>query len=215
MKTRVYNNTHKMLDVLPEVAQDDILNCPEFFAMSLSEILQSGQCPKFLEDILNKFPWSGRHNVIQVKPQDFRVAKPKLLGTGVHSDTSVMLNDGITRVADNLDDFRLITVSFGGIVETQFVATPMELPDLDDPNVNVLKFFQALPDNLKYDSPAPNQIAEYTSLDLHRMGTDFKLGNARLFIVAFECNRPMGGGIILPSIIDRPASKIEFEDYHK
>ncbi len=215
MKKRVYNASHYFVGeiLFEEPSQEEILNCPEFFAMSYAQIRASGECPPFLDKILGAFPWTGRNNVIQVKPQDFRKAKPSTLGEGVHLDLNVRLKDGKIRTADNLDDFHLSIVSFGGVCQTEFVKTPMELPDLDGP-VDYLKFFQDLPENMKYHSPKPGQLATYRSSDLHRMSPKFKLGNARLMIVAFECNKDLANGIVLPSIIERPNSKIKFEDYH-
>jgi hypothetical protein len=211
----LYNATHKWLNFLPEASQEDILNCPEFFAMSLEEIEKSGSCPEFLLKILRAFPWLSRPNVIQVKPQDFRKSVPRALGTNTHLDDNVRLKDGVCRTSDNLFDFRLLSVCFGDVLETDFVSTPMELPDLDDKkNVDYAKWFANLPNNLQYHHAAPNQLAEYTSRDLHRMGTRPRLGRARLFIVAFECNKPISGGKIFPTILEREKNPINFDDYN-
>jgi len=209
----LYNTGYKFTQVFPEVDQESILNCPEYFAMNLDQVTKDLQCPAFLKELLNKFPWTGRNNVIQVKPQDFRISKPATLGEGIHLDLNVRLNDGKTRMADSVDDFKLFVTSFGEVVETEFVKDSLELPALKDDLSNLMEVFGALPAKVEWNSSAPNQLCEYTSRDFHRMGTNYKLGKARLLVVAFECNKNLADGKVLPNILTR--GNLKLEDYTK
>lgn len=199
----IYNTGHRFTKLLTSVEQEQIYECPEYFAMSRDEIIKSG-CPEFLKRTINEFPWANRPNVIQVRPQDFRRSKPAALGDGWHIDDNVRLKDGKVRVAKSLEDFRLLVVSFGGVVQTDFIATPLEMPDISIPGTHYGEFFSKLA-NHKFEihQAAPNQLAEYTSKDIHRMGQSYNLGRLRLMIVAFESDEVVGDGIVLPSIKER------------
>lgn len=211
----IYNTTHKFTKMMTARSQEEIYNCPEYFAMSRDEIVNSG-CPAFLKDTLDEFPWNDRPNVIQVRPQDFRLGKPSLLGDHWHVDVNVRLKDGTVRAAQDMLDFRLLVVSFGNIVETEFIKTPMDLPDLCTAGISHPEVFGRVSTmSMEIEAPLPNQMGEYTSLDIHRMGKNHKVGRLRLMIVAFESSTVPSGGWALPSIREKDGGNNgpKFEDY--
>lgn len=212
----IYNDGHKFTKLIESCSQEDIYNCPEYFAMSRDEIVKSG-CPSYLKRILDDFTWADRPNVIQVRPQDFRTQKPMLLGDGWHIDVNVRLKDGKVRTTDSMNDFRLLVVSFGDVVQTEFIKTHLELPDLFESNApGHGEFFSKVNQmHFEIEQAGPNQLAEYTSRDIHRMGNNYKLGRFRLMIVAFESSIVTGDGWVLPSIKDKEhgCESPKFEDY--
>lgn len=213
----IYNTTHKFTKTFIDLpSQEDIFNMPEYFAMSRDEVVKSG-CPDFLKVLLNQFPWLDRPNVLQIRPQDFRLAKPMLLGDCWHIDVNVRLKDGKIRGAKSMEDFRLLVVSFGGVVGTDFIKTPLDLPDLGLPGANYGQFFTDVGQmQFEIEQAQPNQLAEYSSKDIHRMGQKWTLGRFRLMIVAFESDEVIGDGIVLPSLREKEqpgAVYPKFEDY--
>ena len=209
----LFNSTHKFTSILQPLTQEEIYNTPEFFGMSYAQIHDSGRCPPWLRRTLLDFPWdASRPNVIQVRPHDFRQGRPFILGDGAHVDANVRLNDGVERTARDMFDWRLMTVSFGDCVQTEFMVERFE-GDLS-PTSDHGAFFSRLP-YATYRAPAPNQLAEYTSRDVHRAGRVRGPGTFRLMIVAFESSDITAGGIVLPSIRERdeaggrPLAKIQ------
>jgi hypothetical protein len=215
----IYNTGQRYGKLIEPPTQEEIYNMPEYFALSREEIYAHDGCPSFLKRILDQFPWDGRNNVLQVRPQDFRKAKPALLGDHWHIDIMVRLNDGHVRVAKSLDEFHLMVCSWGDVVETEFIATPLDLPDLNDPSISHMDFFHEVNRRqFEIRAPKPGQLVEYTSKDIHRMGPNIKLGNLRLMIVAFDTDSVGGSGLILPSIRDKDdpseaAKHLKFRDY--
>ena len=211
----IYNTSYRFLQYIDPPSQEDVYNMPEYFAMSTGEVIASG-CPTFLRNILLQMPWKDRPNVLQIRPQDFRTGQPPLLGDFWHIDNNVRLRDGKTRVAPNLDDFRLLVVSFGNVVETDFLVGPCEYPELDCTGANHPPIWQEVNQYAgPYDTVGPNQIAEYTSKDIHRMGRNPKLGRFRLVIIGFESSVVKGEGWKLPSIREKESGKPypKFQDY--
>lgn len=201
----LYNTGLKLGSFLTPIEQKEIYECPEFFAMSRDEIIQSGQCPDSLKRALDEMPWTGRHNVIQVRPQDWRTQHPVVLGAGWHVDVNARLNDGTVRVAKSPTDFHLMVVSFGEVAETDFIATPMELPDVMTADHGHLFGVEIHKQAFEVVSNQPCQLAEYTSTDIHRLSTRYRLGRLRLLIVAFESDDVPSGGAIMPSLAERKA----------
>lgn len=210
----IYNTGFQFLHTIADPSQEDIYAMPEYFAMSRDEIVASG-CPAFLKTILDQFPWKDRPNVIQVRPQDWRLGRPEVLGDGWHIDDSVRLKDGKVRVASSLEDFRLLVCSFGNVCETDFIQGPLELPSLIGANYG--EFFGYVARlNPHYVTPAPNQLVEYTSKDIHKVGARYRLGRFRLMIVAFESDHVIGDGWVLPSLKAKdtnPNEGPQFKDY--
>lgn len=116
-----------------------------------------------------------------------------------------------------MEDFRLLVVSFGGVVGTDFIKTPLDLPDLGLPGANYGQFFTDVGQmQFEIEQAQPNQLAEYSSKDIHRMGQKWTLGRFRLMIVAFESDEVIGDGIVLPSLREKEqpgAVYPKFEDY--
>lgn len=200
----IYNSGFRFDKFIAPPSQDEIHNCPEYFAFSKEEIYDHKDAPEFLKRIIREFPWDGRKSVLQVRPQDWRKTRPVMLGDGWHIDDCVRLKDGKVRVCKNFDDFKLMTVSFGNVCETDFMSTILDLPDLSMPGTNYAEFFAHVA-TLKTTSlrPAPNQLAIYTSKDIHKVGSLHHLGKLRLMIVAFESDVVDGEGLCLPSIKER------------
>jgi hypothetical protein len=216
----LYNTTHRVTKSIASPSQEEIYNCPEYFALSYDEILKSKTCPEFLKKILDEFPWDGRPNVLQVRPQDFRVKRPELLGDNMHTDIMVRLNDGNVRVARNSHEFHLMVCSWGGVTGTDFIKTPMEMRDIFDgvkpefTPMDLLNTVHATPFDVV--TSKEGELIEYTSRDIHRMHPNYRLGNFRLMIVAFDTDTVVAGGMVLPSIKEKQdpnANHPQFKDY--
>lgn len=202
----IYNTGWKPGKIIPSPTQEEILYLPEYFAFSKEEIYADKDCPYFLKTILDQYQFDGRNNVIQVRTQDFRDPKVIMKGDHWHTDIMVTLNDGKLRVARNVKDFHLMVCSWGDVVETEFMKTPLDMPDLFDSQgpfspMDLLIKANSIKDQTY--SPLPGQLVEYTSADIHKMGSKIRAARLRLMIVAFDCDSYMGGGIKLPSIKNR------------
>jgi hypothetical protein len=214
----LYNSTWKRGKTIEGPTQEEIYVCPDYFALSRSEIYAHSGCPEFLKRLLDEFPWDGRHNVIQVRAQDFRRAPPDALGSNWHSDILVRLHDGNVRVAKDSKEFHLMVCSWGDVVETDFISTPMEMPDCLGEEGKTFSPMDLLnrvhASQFQFESALPGQLVEYTSADVHRMGPNFRLGKLRLMIVAFDCEQVPSGGLIVPPIRDREKGiGPKFSDY--
>lgn len=215
----LYNTTHKLTRIIEAPSQEDIYNCPHYFAMSYEQVKASG-APEFLIKILDQFPFDGRKNVLQIRPQDFRNGNNPVDGRHWHTDYNVRLLDKDGKqfkvYSDGHDDFHLMVISWGAGCSTEFITTPFELPD------NLSKIYSDDDwkdwDNLlqeKLNQPhevisAPkNQMVEYTTRDLHRADGIMHSSGLRLMIVAFDCNSIDGVVRVLPSIkeLDNGAEK--------
>jgi hypothetical protein len=203
----LYNTTHKFTKIIEAPAQEDIYNCPHYFAMSYDQVKTSG-APKFLIDLLDQFPFDGRKNILQIRPQDFRAGEAGIDGKHWHTDYNVRLLDKKV-YAKNHDEFHLMVISWGAGPSTEFIDTPMELPnnletkdtkekwDLWD---NALSKKLGEPHDIV--SAPKNQMIEYTARDLHRASSVVQSKGLRLMIVAFDCDDIDGNVRILPSIKD-------------
>jgi hypothetical protein len=200
----LFNTGHKFLEILEPMSQEEILSCPEVFCMTLEATLAHPQCTAALRARLLAMPWSGAPTVLQVRPQDWRHGPLKVLGDGWHVDTGVVeCIDGVRRCPPDLDDYRLLSVSFGDVTETEFVATPMEFPDARPPYDHGAYMGRLASMPFQTITAAPNQLVEYTSRDIHRMSPHVRLGRARLLFINLESTTVPAGGIMLPNILDR------------
>lgn len=207
----LYNTTHKLTKVIAAPSQEDIYNCPHYFAMSYDQVKAAG-APEFLIKLLDQFPFDGRKNILQIRPQDFRASNIKIDGSHWHTDYNVrLLVNGVqTKVyANGHDDFHLMVISWGHGPSTEFINTPMELPDNlknKDSDADWKLWDDALASRLSqpYEAmTAPkNHMMEYTTRDLHRADGILHSTGLRLMIVAFDCNDIDGQVRILPSIRD-------------
>jgi hypothetical protein len=208
----LYNTTHQLTKIIESPSQEDIYNCPHYFAMSYEQVKKSS-APEFLIKLLDQFPFDGRKNVIQIRPQDFRSGNNPIDGRHWHTDYNVRLLDAqgnqFKVYARDHDDFHLMVISWGAGCSTEFIDTPMELPD----NLDAIyskeeweKWNGALDEHLarphKVISAPKNQMVEYTTRDLHRADGVMHSDGLRLMIVAFDCNEIDGTVRILPSIKD-------------
>jgi hypothetical protein len=195
----LYNATHKLTVSIAEPSQEDIYNCPYYFGMSYDQVKQSG-CPEFLVKLLDQFPFDGRKNVLQIRPQDFRTQRPNIDGAFWHCDDNVrLIND--TPCADSIDDFHLMVISWGGMCGTEFIETHMDLPNhLQDPQGahNLMNHYIA--QGIETKIMPSGVMVEYTSRDLHRAALINDVGKLRLMIVAFDNNKIDGNIRILPTI---------------
>lgn len=214
----LYNASHKFTKHLLPLSQEQIFYCPEYFGMTVDEVCEHPTCPGFLKETLREFPWSGRCNSLQIRPQDFRYRMPVLLGNGWHVDCNVRLKDGKIRTARHIDDWKIMGVSFGDVVQTIFIETVLDLPELSVPQQDDHGkfFFEILPaQKFTYHAPAECQLAEYTTRDIHSIGKNFNMGRMRLLILGVESDDYAGGGMQLPSIWERENGNApKFEEYN-
>lgn len=204
----IFNHRYMLGDFIDSPEQEDILNCPEFYAMSSDEIYKSSKCPNFLKKILLSFPWSLRPNCVQVRPQDFRTRVPNVLGNGWHCDINTTLANGKIHSPKDLDEFRMLTVSFGDVAETEVIKKPLQINDVSP--YDFVPFFNrvtSMVDSMRLETivAGRNQILDYSSTDIHRIHPSYRIGNMRLIIVAFECDEAVdpSGGAVLPSIMEK------------
>ena len=114
----LYNTTHKLTKVIEAPTQEDIYNCPHYFAMSYNQLKESG-APEFLIALLDQSPFDGRKNILQIRPQDHRSSNIKIDGSHWHTDYNVqLLVDGEQKkiYADDHDDFHLMVISWDMVV---------------------------------------------------------------------------------------------------
>ena len=195
----LYNTTHQFTKLIDPPSQEDIYNCPHYFTMSYDQIKAAG-APQFLVKILDQFPFDGRKNIVQVRPQDFR--KNNIVdGMQWHTDVSARLLDGKKLFAQKHHDWHLMLISFGAGCSTEFITTPMEL-------IDNLAEHQTWPSALSEKMKEPfetvvankNQLVEYTELDIHRADGVIHSTGLRLAIIAFDCDDGDGNVRVLPSI---------------
>jgi hypothetical protein len=199
----VFNANYRFGDTLAPLTQDEIYHTPEFYAMSVDEILRSGRCPAHLSRVLQAMPFSGRPNYVQVRPQDFRKGAPYILGDGWHVDVNTALVNGRMHVARDLSEFTSMVVSFGDVVETEFVEHPFTIDAAQWSPFDHSRFHEKVTSmNPSARRSAPNQVAIYTSTDVHRVAPGPRIGNMRLIIVTVEQDNALeaGAGDIRPSI---------------
>ena len=104
----LYNTTHKFTKLIEPPSQEEIYNCPYYFSMSYEQI-KAADPPQFLLNILDQFPFDGRQNIIQVRPQDFR--KNIIVdGKQWHTDVSARLLNDKKLFAKKHDDWHLMLV---------------------------------------------------------------------------------------------------------
>lgn len=204
----IFNATYSLGKVLEGLSQDEIYNTPEFYAMSFESILASNRCPDHLKRVIEQLELGDRPNVIQVRPQDFRTTLPHVLGGGWHVDVNTVLANGSEHRAKSLEEFSSRVVSFGDVAETEFIEGPIEIDTKKFSPYNHALFAQHV-SSLKFKTVTakPNQVARYTSRDIHRINPRVRSGKMRLIIVTFECDEPIEkeGGQIRPSIRERTA----------
>lgn len=217
----LYNTTNRFTKIIEAPSQEDIYNCPHYFGMSYDQVKNAG-APKFLINLLDQFPFDGRKNILQIRPQDFRANNIKIDGSHWHTDYNVRLlvNGQQTKIYSNgHDDFHLMVISWGSGPSTEFITTPMELED-NLKNKNSKEGWDAWNTSLNEKLSRPfekitaskNQMIEYTTRDLHRADGILHSKGLRLMIVAFDCDDIDGQIRILPSIknIDSGVSAPEY-----
>lgn len=206
----LYNVNHKFTKYINPPSQEDIYNCPHYFAMSYEQVKSSG-APQFLINLLDQFPFDGRKNILQIRPQDFRTNNAPIDGRHWHTDYNVRLLDkdgNQTKVyANGHNDFHLMVISWGAGCNTEFITTSMDLPD-NLQNKNTKEDWEKWDNSLKNALEKPheiisapkNQMVEYTTTDLHRADGIVHSNGLRLMIVAFDCDSIDGCVRILPSV---------------
>jgi hypothetical protein len=195
-----YNTTHQFTKTIEPPSQEDIYNCQHYFSMSYDQIKAAG-APEFLIKLLDQFPFDGRKNIIQVRPQDFRSGDKVVDGVQWHTDVSArMLNDKKLFVKKH-NDWHLMLISFGAGCSTEFITTPMELIDnLDEHQKWPEAMTKALAQPFETIVAPKNQLVEYTERDMHRADGIVQSTGLRLAIIAFDCDDGEGNVRILPSI---------------
>jgi hypothetical protein len=203
----LYNTTHRLTKIIKEPSQEEIYNCPHYFAMSYERVKSAG-APRFLLRLLDEFPFDGRKNVLQIRPQDFRNSNAVIDGRHWHTDYNVRLLDKKI-YANHHQDFHLMVISWGAGCSTEFIDTPMDLPnnlELKDSKEKWEQWDQslalALSQSFSKITAPKGQMMEYTTTDLHRADGIMHSPGLRLMIVAFDCDDIDGNVRILPSIRD-------------
>lgn len=200
----LYNVSHKVSKIIEPPSQEDIYNCPYYFAMSFDQVKQSG-APQFLINLLDQFPWDGRKNVLQIRPQDFRKGDVTIDGTFWHCDDSVRLLDPAGNQynawAKDEFDWHLMVISWGAGCKTQFITTPVELTgSIIDQGGSTVQLHERLARPYDLMTAEKNQMIEYTSRDVHRADGICHSTGFRLMIVAFDCTDIDGNVRMYPSI---------------
>jgi hypothetical protein len=200
----LYNVTHKVSKIIEPPSQEDIYNCPHYFAMSYDQVKQSG-APQFLINLLDQFPFDGRKNVLQIRPQDFRNGNNAIDGAFWHCDDSVRLLDSagntISLFAKDEFDWHLMVISWGAGCKTQFMDSPIELNGSIIDQLGSIGQLQArLQQPYDIMTVEKNQMVEYTSRDVHRADGICHSSGLRLMIVAFDCSHVEGNVRVLPTI---------------
>jgi hypothetical protein len=198
----LYNTTWKFTKVIDPPTQEEIYNCPHYFGMSYEQVRDSGP-PEFLMKLLDQFPFDGRKTILQIRPQDFRNGPIGIDGIEWHSDYNVRLLDGKHYAKDH-DEFHLMVISWGYGPKTEFLTTPMHLPNnLVDYDKWKSEFeLRCRFSTLNVVQAPKNQMVEYKSSDLHKAGS-WKHGDGpgfRLMVVGFDTSYIDGNIRILPSI---------------
>lgn len=198
----LYNATHKLTKTIEPPSQEEIYNCPHYFAMSYEQVKETA--PTFLMSLLDQFPFDGRKNILQIRPQDFRQGNPPQRGAFWHLDDNVELirsdKSSYDRYAKDIYDWHLMSISWGAGSRTEFADQTIELPVTTVAQEAKVK--DALPLDCEVISVMPNELYEYTSRDLHRGDGQCHGSGLRLFIVAFDCSDIVNYDRILPSIRD-------------
>lgn len=207
----LYNTGHKFTNIIEPPTQDEIYNCKYYFGSSYNQVKASG-APKFLMDLLDQFPFDGRNNFLQIRPQDFRKGMPyNVDGTHWHTDYGVRLLDENGKqkkmYARDHNEFHVMTISWGAGTLTEFVKTPMELPNNLEYNDTKEKWetwnnllLERLKEPFESFSSPMNQMSEYTSKEVHRNDGIIHSNGLRLLIIATDCDRVEGTPRIWPSI---------------
>lgn len=209
----MYNTTAKFGKFIEGPSQEEIYNCPYYFSMSFDQIKAAG-CPQFLTKILDQFPWDGRQNIISVRPQDFRNDVSDVSNSGRrddgkhwHTDYNIRLvdKDGVEykTYAKHIDEFHLMNICWGAGYPTEFITTPMDLPD-NFSKEGWVAWNEALDKRLQepfeIKERPEGQLVEYTARDIHRgKGVQTSYG-LRLIIIAYDTDSLVNLVRIHPSI---------------
>ena len=205
MERFTYNNTHKFTKIIEPPSQEEIYNCPHYFAMSYEQVKSSG-APQFLIKLLDQFPFDGRKNLLQIRPQDFRTQNAGIDGAFWHVDDNVRLinSQGAQQdyYAKDEFDWHIMTISWGHGAQTEFITKPVELTgschDMVSWQADFTDFIGTVQGEII--SAPKNQMVEYTSRDVHRADGIWHSKGLRLFVVAFDCSDLENQVRILPSI---------------
>lgn len=200
----LYNVTHKVSKIIEAPSEEDIYNCPYYFAMSYEQVKNSG-APQFLMNLLDQFPFDGRKNVLQIRPQDFRSGNLAVDGNFWHCDDSVRLltpsGNETSVFAKDEYDWHLMVISWGAGCKTQFITTPMGLAgSINDQAGSTRELHIQLRQPFEVMTAEKNQMIEYTSRDVHKADGICHSTGLRLMIVAFDCSHVDGNVRILPTI---------------
>ena len=187
------NHTHRFTKQFDDIAQEDIASCQTFNGISPDDFLDwtTAGAPDSIKRIIGALPYTleRRYTWLYIRPQKVVLGEPDTRsGSFFHIDV-----DAVGRcVAPDWDDFRAMSVSFGDVAETEFIADPFDLEVSGPPRSSDYVNFSHLVNNgqkWRTESPRPCQVAEYTIRDFHRAGPPRRSG-WRLVILAFETNAP-------------------------
>ncbi len=185
------NHTHRFGQQFNDIPQDVIEACPLLDGGAYpKDLLRNEKIPQQIRSIIADLPWSfkRKHAWLYVRPQRcFARGQDTRTGSFYHLDVDAVHH----AVAPSWDEFINLTVSFGNIAETEFIADPMIIDVPDHPSsrdyVTVAGILNKPGASWRTESAKNAQVAHYTTLDGHRAGPVRRDG-WRLILLGFETN---------------------------
>ena len=188
MKLQI-NTTHRLGPQFSDIPADIIDACPLLDGgASPKDLIANDKIPLQIRTVIADLPWSfkRKHAWLYVRPQRCVIAGPDhRTGSFYHLDVDAVHH----AVAPAWDEFINLTVSFGDVAETEFIADPMVIDLPERPSsadyVTVAGIMNKPGVNYRTESPKNAQVMHYTTLDCHRAGPIRRTGT-RLILLGFE-----------------------------
>jgi hypothetical protein len=183
------NHTHRLGTQFSDISKEAIEACPLLDGGAHpNELANDSRIPLEIRCVISALPfsWKRKHAWLYVRPQRCVVgAKDTRTGSFYHLDVDAVHH----AVAPAWDEFINLTVSFGNIAETEFIADPMVIDVAERPSshdyVTVAGILGDPRPGYRTESPNNGQVMHYTTLDGHRAGPIRRTGT-RLIMLGFE-----------------------------
>lgn len=183
------NHTHRWGAQLQDIPQDVIARCPHIgHGMYPEDILKLDTVPDEVKAAISNLGWNHerKHPWLYVRPQRCSVhGADTRTGSFYHLDV-----DAVHRaVAPAWGEFQAITVSFGDIAETEFIADPMaiDVPSDVPSSRDYVTLSPILnPAGVRWSTHSAKnaQVAHYSTMDAHRSGP-IRRDGWRLILLGF------------------------------
>lgn len=186
MKLQI-NHTHRIGPQFSDISPEAIEACPLLDGGAYpKDLIANEKIPQEIRRVIADLPWSfkRKHAWLYVRPQRCTVAGPDTrTGSFYHLDVDAVHH----AVAPAWDEFINLTVSFGDIAETEFIADPMVIELPEQPSSKDYVTVASILGNKTYrtESPKNAQVMHYTTLDGHRAGP-IRRNGTRLILLGFE-----------------------------